>query len=56
MTTSMAASHAASKRLKDAIFGASAACREAAEKYGADKVTNATMGVMMDENGKFASS
>ena len=39
MTTSMAASHAASKRLKDAIFGASAACREAAEKYGADKVT-----------------
>ena len=51
----MAASHAASKRLKDAIFGASAACREAAEKYGADKVTNATMGVMMDENGKFAS-
>ena len=55
MTTSMAASHAASKRLKDAIFGASAACREAAEKYGADKVTNATMGVMMDENGKFAS-
>lgn len=55
MTTSMAASHAASKRLKDAIFGASAACCEAAEKYGADKVTNATMGVMMDENGKFAS-
>ena len=51
----MAATHAASKRLKDAIFGASAACREAAAKYGADKVTNATMGVMMDDEGKLAS-
>ena len=40
MTTSMAAKHAASKRLKDAIFGASAACAEAAKKYGADKVIN----------------
>ena len=55
MTTSMAATHAASKRLKDAIFGASAACAEAAKKYGADKVTNATMGVMMDDEGKLAS-
>ena len=51
----MAATHAASKRLKDAIFGASAACAEAAKKYGADKVTNATMGVMMDDEGKLAS-
>ena len=55
MTTSMAASHAASKRLKDAIFGASAACAEAVKKYGADKVTNATIGVMMDDEGKLAS-
>ena len=55
MATSMAASHAANKRLKDAIFGASAACKEAAAKYGADKVTNATMGVMMDDDGKLAS-
>lgn len=55
MTTSMAATHAASKRLKDAIFGASAACAEAAKQYGADKVTNATMGVMMDDEGKLAS-
>lgn len=55
MTTSMAAKHAASKRLKDAIFGASAACAEAAKKYGADKVTNATMGVMIDDEGKLAS-
>ena len=55
MATSMAATHAASKRLKDAIFGASAACKEAAEKYGADKVTNATVGVMMDDAEKLAS-
>lgn len=51
---SMAATHARDKRLNDAIFGASAACRKAAEKYGADKVTNATIGVMMDENGNLA--
>ena len=55
MVTSMAASHAAGKRLKDAIFGANAACREAAEKYGVGKVTNATIGVMMDDAGKLAS-
>ena len=54
MTTSMAASHAAQKRLKDAIFGASAACREAAAKVGADKVTNATIGTMIDDEGKLA--
>lgn len=54
MTMSMAASHAGAKRLKDAIFGASAACAEAAKKVGADKVTNATMGVLMDNDGKFA--
>jgi len=51
MTTSMAASHAADKRLKDAIFGASAACQEASKKYGKDKVTNATIGTMLDEDG-----
>jgi aromatic-amino-acid transaminase len=50
----MAASHAAQKRLKDAIFGASAACREAAAKVGADKVTNATIGTMIDDEGKLA--
>ena len=54
MTMSMAASHAADKRLKDAIFGAASACREAIAIHGADKVTNATIGAMMDENGKLA--
>lgn len=51
---SMAASHAVGKELHDAIFGASAACREATEKYGAKKVTNATIGTMMDDEGNFA--
>ena len=54
MTNSMAASHARDKRLKDAIFGASAACREAVAKYGAEKVTNATIGTMIDDDGKLA--
>jgi len=54
MTTSMAASHAADKRLKDAIFGAASACKEAVAKYGAEKVTNVTIGAMMDEEGKLA--
>ena len=54
MTTSMAARHAADKRLKDAIFGASAACKAAADKYGADAVTNATIGVIMNDDGRIA--
>ncbi len=54
MTAFMAARHAADKRLKDAIFGASAACKEAADKYGAAAVTNATIGVIMNDDGKIA--
>ena len=52
MSFSMAASHAANKKLSDAIFGASAACQAAAAKVGADKVTNATIGAIMDEQEK----
>ena len=54
MIKGMAASHTAEKRLKDAIFGASAACNEAAKKYGKDKVTNATIGVLMNDDGTLA--
>ena len=54
MAFQMAASHAASKRLKDAIFGASAACRTAVEQYGEGRVTNATIGAVMDDEGKLA--
>ena len=50
----MAASHAANKKLRDAIFGATAACNKAAEKYGLDKVTNATIGMMMNDEGGLA--
>ena len=54
MTMSMAASHAAGKSLSDAIFGASAAATKAAAEYGAGKVTNATIGAIMDEEEKLA--
>ena len=52
MTYSMAASHSKGKILQDVIFGASAAANEAARKYGVDKVTNGTIGAIMDDNGK----
>lgn len=54
MMTSMAASHAAGKKLVDVIFGASAACAEAVNVHGADKVTNATIGSLMDNDGNLA--
>ncbi len=50
----MAASHVANKKLRDAIFGAAAACSKAAEKYGQDKVVNATIGMMMKDDGSLA--
>ncbi|WP_313990365.1 aminotransferase class I/II-fold pyridoxal phosphate-dependent enzyme [uncultured Selenomonas sp.] len=54
MATQMAAKHAVSRRLKDAIFGASAACRAAVEEHGEEHVTNATIGAIMDDEGKLA--
>ncbi|WP_196605111.1 pyridoxal phosphate-dependent aminotransferase [Pectinatus haikarae] len=54
MTSSMAASHSVGKVAKDVIFGASAACRKAVDKYGSAKVTNATIGAIMDDNGQLA--
>lgn len=54
MTTSMVASHAVGKMLNDAIFGASGAAVKAAKEFGADKVTNATIGAIMDDAGKIA--
>ena len=38
MSFSMVASHSTGKVLKDVIFGASAACNEAIQKYGANKL------------------
>lgn len=52
MITSIAANHAKGKSAQDKIFGANAAAVAAAAKYGADKVTNATIGAILDENEK----
>ena len=52
MSISMAASHAANRKLTDAIFEANAACKEAIKKFGAEKVTNATIGTVLDDSGK----
>ncbi len=53
-STKMAASFAGSKVLSDAIFGASGAANEAIAKHGADKVTNATLGAIYDNDEKLA--
>lgn len=50
----MTATHAAGRKLKDAIFDANQACNEAIKIHGKDKVTNATIGVVLNEEGKFA--
>ena len=54
MSMTMAATHAAGRKLKDAIFDANQACNEAIKLHGAEKVTNATIGVVLDEEGKLA--
>jgi len=50
----MTATHAAGRKLKDAIFDANQACNEAIKLHGAQNVTNATIGVVLDESGKLA--
>ena len=54
MSINMAASHAQNRKLKDAIFEASKACQDAIKIHGADKVTNATIGVVLDDSGKLS--
>ena len=54
MSITMTATHAAGRKLKDAIFDANQACNEAIKIHGAEAVTNATIGVVLDEAGKFA--
>ena len=49
MITSMAASHSVGKIAKDAIFGASGAANKASQQYGSEKITNATIGAIMDD-------
>lgn len=50
----MTATHAAGRKLKDAIFDANQACNEAIKIHGKDKVTNATIGVVLNEEDKLA--
>lgn len=50
----MTATHAAGRKLRDLIFEAGQACQAAIKIHGSDKVTNATIGVMLDETGKLA--
>ncbi|MBR5913139.1 MAG: aminotransferase class I/II-fold pyridoxal phosphate-dependent enzyme [Selenomonadaceae bacterium] len=54
MSNSMAASHAVNRTLYDPIFVAGTACKEAMKIHGKDKVINATIGVVLDEEGKLA--
>lgn len=54
ITLNMAASHAQDRILHDAIFEANQSCQDAIKIYGADRVTNATIGVMLDDNGTLA--
>lgn len=50
----MTATHAAGRKLKDAIFDANQACNESIKIHGAEAVTNATIGVVLNEEGKLA--
>ena len=52
MVMSVAAQHAKGKFAQDKIFGANAAAVAAAAKYGKENVTNATIGALLDDNGK----
>ncbi|HIU64036.1 MAG TPA: aminotransferase class I/II-fold pyridoxal phosphate-dependent enzyme [Candidatus Avacidaminococcus intestinavium] len=52
MITSIVAPHAKGKAAQDKIFGANSAAVAAAAKLGADKVTNATIGAILDEDEK----
>ncbi|MBR6014356.1 MAG: aminotransferase class I/II-fold pyridoxal phosphate-dependent enzyme [Selenomonadaceae bacterium] len=54
MSMNMAAKHAVGRKLKDAIFEASKACQDAIKIHGAGKVTNATIGVVLDDAGKLS--
>ena len=54
MAMNMAATHAVNRKLADPIFEANAACKAAIQKFGADKVTNATIGTVLDDAGNLS--
>ena len=49
MIDSLAASHSKGKFATDKIFGAAAAANKAAQQFGKDNVTNATIGAILDD-------
>lgn len=50
MTNTVAASHSIGKVATDKIFGANALAVKAVAEFGKDKVTNATIGALLDDN------
>ncbi len=50
----MAAAHAVNRKLVDPIFEAGQACQAAIKKFGVEKVTNATIGTVLDDAGNLA--
>ena len=52
MIDSLAASHSKGKFATDNIFGAAAAANKAAQQFGKDNVTNATIGAILDDQEK----
>lgn len=52
MVMSIAAKHAKGKSAQDKIFGANGAAMAATAKFGAENVTNATIGAILDEDEK----
>ena len=50
MAHSVVASHSVGKKATDKIFGANALAVKAAAEFGKDKVTNATIGALLDDN------
>ena len=50
----MAASHSSNRKLYDAIFEANSACQKAIAQHGVESVTNATIGVVLNEEGQLA--
>ena len=52
--TIMAASSREGKTLRDVVFAAGAAAREAAARYGEEKVINSTVGCYAGEDEKLA--
>ena len=50
MANTVAASHSIGKVATDKIFGANALAVKAVAQFGKEKVTNATIGALLDDN------